>query len=86
MNKALQTLIVTASLLVAGTASAATEAINAGVATQTTRADATQAVSDRSTVQESAELTALPEPSTYMQLLAAFLVMGFVVSRRTRRH
>jgi hypothetical protein len=86
MNKALQTLIVTAALLTAGAASAGTATINAGVATQTTTADAAQALSDRSTAQESADLAALPEPGTYMQLLAAFLVMGFVVSRRTRRN
>lgn len=86
MNKALQTLIVTAALLMTGAASAGTEAINAGVATQTTAVDAAQALSDRSTAQESADLAALPEPGTYMQLLAAFLVMGFVVTRRTRRN
>ncbi|WP_428420902.1 hypothetical protein [Methylibium sp.] len=85
MNKTIQTLIVSAALLVAGAASAGTTAVTAGVAAQAATVEQAQART-AGTTEESLDFAALPEPGTYVQLLAAFLVMGLVVSRRSRRN
>lgn len=87
MNKTLQTLIVSAALLVAGTAHAGTQAINAGVAAQSATVEHAQAQTTGGAATEaSLDFAVLPEPGISAQLLAAFLVMGLVVSRRSRRN
>lgn len=74
MKKLLQSLIAAAVLMSTGLAGAGSDPLKHAPAAEPAPIAA-----------EALDAAALPEPGVALQLLAAFLVMGLVVSRRTRR-